>query len=130
MSHVRSSLPVMVLFASVITILAAGCPKKTQETASSASPSPEVAARLAKADAADGSVDMVVSKCAGCGLTMDGSHEHSLQLAGYTMHFCSSDCQSTFGKDSEKSVLALKIPEGGPATADTPAGEKPKPEQP
>ena len=70
----------------------------------------DVEARLAKADALDGTVDKVVSKCPACGLAMDGKSEHALEVAGYTLHFCSDQCNAKFAKDPTKEVLALKIP--------------------
>ena len=67
--------------------------------------------KLAMADAVDGKVDHVVSKCAKCMLGMDGSAEHAAKYAGYTLHFCSADCKEGFEKDPEQSVLALKVDE-------------------
>jgi YHS domain-containing protein len=70
----------------------------------------DVEARLAKADALDGTVDKVVSKCPACRLAMDGKSEHALEVAGYTLHFCSDQCKAKFAQDPTKEVLALKIP--------------------
>ena len=70
----------------------------------------DVAAKLAEADKVDGTVDKVVSKCAACGLKMDGKAEHALKVSGYTMHFCSAKCKEGFEKDTTKSILALKVP--------------------
>ena len=70
----------------------------------------DVEARLAQADALDGAVDKVVSKCPACRLAMDGKSEHALEVAGYTLHFCSDQCKDKFAKDPTKEVLALKIP--------------------
>ncbi len=70
-----------------------------------------VEAILAKADAYDGTTDKVVSKCAACGLGMGGSEEHALATHGYTMHFCSPDCKGKFETDTDKAVLAMKIPD-------------------
>lgn len=64
----------------------------------------EITAKLEKADAADGKVDKVVSKCAGCALGMDGKAEHSAKLGDYTLHFC-DHCASA---DPLKAVEALK----------------------
>lgn len=71
----------------------------------------EAATMLAKADAVDGSEDHVVSKCGGCALGMDGSHDHSLKVGDYEMQFCSEYCKGTFEKDTEASVMGLTIPE-------------------
>jgi hypothetical protein len=71
----------------------------------------KVLSLLAKADALDGQVDKVVTKCASCLLSMDGKPEHSLKAMGYTMHFCTEDCAQKFGKDLTQSILAMKIPE-------------------
>lgn len=70
-----------------------------------------VEAILAKADAYDGTTDKVVSKCAACGLGMGGSEEYALATHGYTMHFCSQDCKGKFETDTDKAVLAMKIPD-------------------
>ena len=63
---------------------------------------------LAAADAADGSEDKVVSKCAGCKLGMDGSADYTLKVKEYEMHFCGADCKSHFAEDTEKAVMAMK----------------------
>lgn len=70
-----------------------------------------VEAKLAAADALDGNVDKVVSKCPSCGLIMDGTSEQALQTSGYTLHFCSEDCKTRFDEDATKAILALNIPE-------------------
>lgn len=70
-----------------------------------------VEAKLAAADALDGNVDKVVSKCPSCALSMDGNSEHALQTSGYTLHFCSEGCKTRFDEDATKAILALNIPE-------------------
>ena len=89
-----------------VTMMAAGitgCQSKP--------PDPQaVADKLAKADAADGAVDKVVSKCAGCGLAMNGKKEITATTAGYTLHFCSESCKRQFEKDPARAVMAMKIP--------------------
>ena len=70
-----------------------------------------VLAQLAKADAKDGKVDMVVHKCAGCMLGMDGKAEFPLKVGGYTMHFCKQGCLDGFKGDPSPAILALKIPD-------------------
>ena len=39
---------------------------------------------LVKADALDGKTDKIVSKCAGCGLTMDGDPAHAAKVGEFT----------------------------------------------
>jgi len=70
-----------------------------------------VQAKLAKADALDGQVDKIVAKCAGCSLAMDGSDKYPMPLAGYTLHLCSEQCKTNFGKDPAKKLLAIEIVE-------------------
>ena len=70
-----------------------------------------VEAILARADSFDGTTDKVVSKCAACGLGMGGSEEHALATHGYTMHFCSPGCKGQFETDTDKTILAMKIPD-------------------
>lgn len=125
--HFRNRASIIALSGVLAFGLVAGC-EKSQDApkpgpASSAEPSGAEAAEaaapggagveaiLAKADAYDGTTDKVVSKCAACGLGMGGSEEHALATHGYTMHFCSSDCKGKFETDTEKAVLAMKIPD-------------------
>jgi len=42
---------------------------------------------------------------------MDGSEDHLLTVGDYKMYFCSDRCLASFGKDAQKSILALAIPE-------------------
>jgi hypothetical protein len=65
---------------------------------------------LAKADAADGKVDKIVSKCLTCMLGMQGQPENAVTYGKFTLHFCSKTCKEKFLKDPEKAVLALKFP--------------------
>ncbi|GEM_PF-977082 len=71
---------------------------------------PAVQAVLAQADAADGTVDHVVSKCVGCGLAMEGTAEHALKVGGDELHFCSEDCKHRFAGNAADALLALEIP--------------------
>ena len=71
-------------------------PAKTPES----EPSP-FADVLTKADAADGSVDHVVTKCAGCGLGMDGNPLHAVEHDAYELHFCSESCSTNFTEAPE-----------------------------
>jgi len=73
----------------------------------------QMRAKLADADAADGTTDKVVSQCAGCSLRMDGSDEHTLTAHGYPLHFCSADCRDRFHEHLTRAILDLKIPEPG-----------------
>lgn len=64
---------------------------------------------LVKADALDGTTDKIVSKCAGCGLSMDGDPAHAAKVGEFTLHLCSVECKADFEKDATKAVLALKV---------------------
>jgi hypothetical protein len=66
--------------------------------------------KLSAADELDGVADRVVSKCGGCALTMDGSEENVLEVAGYEMRFCSKECKDKFARNPEDTVLTLTIP--------------------
>jgi len=68
------------------------------------------AAKLQAADAADGTKDHVVAKCAVCGLAMDGTSEHVSRYAGYELHFCSSECKETFDHDPHAVLGRLHAP--------------------
>jgi YHS domain-containing protein len=90
----------------------AGCEKKSADAPAPPADAKAVEAKLAKADAFDGKVDKVVTKCLGCGLGMDGKKELAATTAGYTLYLCSAHCKSEFEKDPNKAVLALQIPGG------------------
>ncbi|HWL94032.1 MAG TPA: hypothetical protein VNT79_10900 [Phycisphaerae bacterium] len=82
--------------------------KKTGPAVTATTPTPEmVAARLAKADAADGKTDKVVVKCAACALRMDGSPDHALVVHGYTMHFCSAPCKKSYEANPDQEIMKL-----------------------
>jgi hypothetical protein len=86
--------------------LATGCgaqraPEAPKKHSLADPPSAESLAALAKADAADGKVDKVVSKCITCRLAMEGSPEHSVDYGGYTLHFCSEECKKAFSENPE-----------------------------
>ena len=68
--------------------------------------SPALEAVLAAADHVDGEDDKVVKRCAGCKLGMDGSEEHALAVADYTLHFCSADCKQAFAEDAEQAAAS------------------------
>jgi len=71
----------------------------------------EVESKLAEADELDGTSDKIVHRCASCALGMDGKSEHSLEVTGYTLHFCSGHCKEGFAENVTKSILDLEIPE-------------------
>ena len=56
-------------------------------------------AQLTAADGADGTVDHVVTQCAGCGLGMAGDPSHAAQIGEYELHLCSESCQGSFVSD-------------------------------
>jgi hypothetical protein len=71
----------------------------------------DVEAKLALADAFDGTVDGIVARCPGCALGMDGSAEHTLRVAGHELRFCSASCMESFADEPEARILALVIPD-------------------
>ncbi len=103
---------------SLVAVAFVGC-RKEKETAepspalaaSTAVDDPAIQAILAKADLVDGKADHIVSKCAGCQLDMDGHREHGIKTARYKLLFCSADCKDAFTKDTNASILALRVPE-------------------
>jgi hypothetical protein len=64
---------------------------------------------LAKADAADGTVDHVVASCASCSLGMDGHAEHAVQLEGYTLHACSAACARRIKEEPEVVMTSVSF---------------------
>jgi YHS domain-containing protein len=93
----------MVVIAVVLVTLTAGaCGRGPGQPAAD-----QEAAVLAKADAADGAVDTVVSKCAVCSLAMEGDAAYSSTYAGYTFHLCSAHCKETFDHDPAKVLARL-----------------------
>ncbi|MFO1076270.1 MAG: hypothetical protein U1E73_00925 [Planctomycetota bacterium] len=74
----------------------------------SPAPTPEIVAKLEKADAADGKVDKIVEKCAGCSLGMNGNPAHAVKVGGYTLHFC-DHCADGKAKDPTKVLTALVV---------------------
>ena len=72
--------------------------------------SPELAAKLVLADALDGTEDKVVSKCASCALHMDGKAEHPVTLGDYSLHMCSTACQTNYADNPGEKLLAVTIP--------------------
>ena len=68
---------------------------------------PSAASVLAAADAHDGTVDHVVSECAGCALGMKGDPAHAVSHEGYEMHFCSASCKEHFEAEPEAGLARL-----------------------
>lgn len=96
------------LASSLLVILGSGCTGGDDGQ----TPDPKaVEAKLALADKVDGTVDKVVHKCASCSLGMDGSEANSLEVHGYTMHFCSAGCKAKYAAEPDKTIMALKIDE-------------------
>jgi len=77
--------------AALALLLAAGVACKKEESARTEAPPAltpaEVEAKLAAADAQDGTTDKVISGCLMCGLRMEGSADFTSAHAGYTLHF-------------------------------------------
>jgi len=68
------------------------------------------AGKLQAADAADGTNDRIVAKCAVCKLAMEGTTEHVSRYAGYELHFCSAECKETFDHDPHAALRRLSVP--------------------
>lgn len=105
---------------SVMAVAFVGCSKDAEDAKPSTAPVPmteadsnklAIRAVLAKADLVDGEADHIVSKCAGCNLSMDGDAKHAFKSGGYKLLFCSADCKDSFTKDVRQSILALHVPE-------------------
>ena len=95
----------------LIGAVALGACDRGARTAPSAGRGTEAeVAQLEAADAADGTKDHVVAKCAVCGLAMDGSSEHISRYAGYELRFCSSECKETFDHDPQVVLRRLRTP--------------------
>ena len=95
----------------LIGAVALGACDRGARTAPSAGRGTEAeVAQLEAVDAADGTKDHVVAKCAVCGLAMDGTSEHVSRYAGYELHFCSSECKETFDHDPQVVLRRLRTP--------------------
>lgn len=92
----------MVLGLVAVALFVSGC-----DRAPAAPPGRDEASLLAKADAADGTVDKVVVRCVVCNLSMDGEPERTSTYAGYTFHLCSAGCKETFDHDPAKALGRL-----------------------
>ena len=85
-------------------------PKEAAEPAS-VKLTPELEAKLASADRADGEEDHVVANCPGCNLAMEGEADNAVDVGDYALHFCSDTCQRDFSEDLQRSLVALLVPE-------------------
>ena len=70
---------------------------------------------LAKADGMDGAEDMVISKCPGCALAMEGDAAYAAYMGDYELHFCSEDCKNKFNESPVESLMAMQLPEVDPS---------------
>ncbi len=94
----------------MVALLLVGCGKAERnepETAVVIEVSPELEAKLAVADRADGTEDQIISQCPGCGLAMEGTEEFVSQVADYSVHFCSVTCKDNFADDPEGMLTVL-----------------------
>jgi hypothetical protein len=106
----------------VVVLLFVGCGKEQRaepETPVVIEASPELEAKLASADRADGTEDQVISQCLGCGLVMEGSDDHVSQVADYSAHFCSARCKDEFAEDPEGMLTVLAVEEAAEAEGAT-----------
>ncbi len=108
---------VVILLPSLLfACLAIGCatqraPDAAQKRAPADQPSAASLAILAKADASDGKVDKIISKCVTCRLRMEGKPEYSVTYGGYAVQLCSEECKKAFSEDPEKALQALSFSE-------------------
>jgi hypothetical protein len=111
-SNIKRLIPSLGLLSAflILGLAAVNTPSVAVSSANAAKPSAAALAALAKADAADGKVDKIVSKCLMCMLRMDGRPENAASYGQFTLHFCSKACKEAFINDPEKAVLAVKFP--------------------
>lgn len=93
-----------------LLFVAAGCEKSEPAAAPAGADASAIEAKLAAADAVDGTTDKIISKCPACNLSMDGSSEHELVAHGYTLHFCSAECKDHFAADVDKAIMEMQVP--------------------
>jgi hypothetical protein len=88
------------MLVAITAAFLAACDSKKPEPQTTATPAAatDVVAKLAKADAVDGKVDKIVTKCGGCDLGMDGKSEIVLNVRDYKMQFCNPGCKERFEK--------------------------------
>jgi hypothetical protein len=111
----RNMLGIITSLGLLSAFLILGCsggktPSAADDSVNAAKPGAAALAALAQADAADGKVDKVVSKCLTCMLGMEGKPENAATYGQYTLQFCSTSCKEAFLSDREKAVLALQLP--------------------
>ena len=109
----------------VVALSLVGCGKEEPnepETPVVIEASPELAAKLAGADLADGTADRIITQCPGCGLAMEGTDDHVSQVADYSIHFCSDSCKDSFSEDPEGMLMALVV-EGEAEAQEAPEAE-------
>ena len=94
---------------ALAAFLVVGCTKDNPSNQQAPALTSEVTAKLEKADAQDGTVDKVVSNCAGCQLGMPGKAEYSAKLGDYTLHLC-DHCKDKV-KNPTPIISQLKIKE-------------------
>ena len=103
---------VSLMLGLVVALLLVGCGKEERhepETPVVIEASPELEAKLAGADLADGTEDRIITQCPGCGLAMEGTDDHVSQVADYSIHFCSDSCKDSFAEDPEGMLMALVV---------------------
>ncbi len=96
----------------MVALLLVGCGKEERnepQTPVVIEASPELEAKLAVADLADGTEDRIITQCPGCGLAMEGTDDHVSQVADYSIHFCSDRCKNAFAEDPEGMLTALAV---------------------
>jgi YHS domain-containing protein len=101
---------VAVMWVLLGAIVVTGCGRGAGKAPSAARATEAEAANLEAADAADGAQDHIVTKCAVCGLAMEGTPEHVSRYAGYALHFCSQECKETFDHDPHAVLRKLPTP--------------------
>lgn len=69
----------------------------------------EILARMAAADAADGTVDKVIRRCVTCSLFMKGDPAHAVTAHGYEAHLCSEPCRERFERDPDAAVMSMSV---------------------
>jgi hypothetical protein len=87
----------------LFSLLLVGCQRSN-------GPSQAALGLMAKADAVDGTVDHVISKCVICNLGMEGRQEHSAKYGEYSVRLCSQGCNEAFSRDPEKALSRLSFP--------------------
>ena len=113
---IRKHLTITLALSLLSAFLIVGCSSSEMATTPekseiSAAPSEAALLVLSKADAADGTLDKIVTKCATCMLGMTGQPGNAVTYGEYTLHFCSQQCKEHFISQPEQVLLALEFPE-------------------